>query len=209
MSESVDLLGSACPTEYTAHALSAEDLPVVAQLEQSTQRNRWRMNESATAVQTTQLLTDEDLPAVAELEQVTQIDPWTVEQVLAIAPLLGSGEYTGTVLRDTQDVVGYLIARLFLDECEILSVGVAPNARGNGLGQRLLQAFLSQLPEQTEQVHLEVRVSNRAAQRLYARQGFVEVGRRKAYYAVMNTDGQAGREDALLMSKYVKEIRKK
>ena len=167
------------------------------------------MSESTTAVYTTQFLTDEDLPAVAQLEQATQLDPWTVEQVLAIAPLLGSGEYTGTVLRDAQGVVGYLIARLFLDECEILSVGVAPNARGNGLGQRLLQAFLSQLPEQTEQVHLEVRVSNRAAQRLYARQGFVEVGRRKAYYAVMNTDGQAGREDALLMSKYVKEIRKK
>ena len=167
------------------------------------------MNESATAVHTTQLLTDEDLPAVAQLEQVTQIDPWRVEQVLAIAPLLGSGEYTGTVLRDAQGVVGYLIARLFLDECEILSVGVAPNAQGNGLGQRLLQAFLSQLPEQTEQVHLEVRVSNRAAQRLYARQGFVEVGRRKAYYAFMNADEPAGREDALLMSKYVKEIRKK
>ena len=167
------------------------------------------MNESVASVYTTQILTAEDLPAVAELEQVTQIDPWTVEQVLAIAPLLGSGEYTGTVLRDTQDVVGYLIARLFLDDCEILSVGVVPNAQGKGLGQRLLQAFLSQLPEQTAQVHLEVRVSNLAAQRLYARQGFVEVGRRKAYYAVMNTDGQAGREDALLMSKYVKEIRKK
>ena len=90
-----------------------------------------------------------------------------------------------------------------------MSVGVAPNAQGKGLGQRLLQAFLSQLPEQTEQVHLEVRVSNRAAQRLYARQGFVEVGRRKAYYALMNAEGSAGREDALLMSKYVKEIRKK
>ena len=167
------------------------------------------MNESVASVYTTQILTAEDLPAVAELEQVTQIDPWTVEQVLAIAPLLGSGEYTGTVLRDAQGVVGYLIARLFLDECEILSVGVVPNAQGKGLGQRLLQAFLSQLPEQTEQVHLEVRVSNRAAQRLYARQGFVEVGRRKAYYALMNAEGSAGREDALLMSKYVKEIRKK
>ena len=169
MSEPVDLIGSACPTEYTAHALSAEDLPVVAQLEQS-----------------------------------TQLDPWTVEQVLAIEPLLGCGEYRGTVLRGAQDVVGYLIARLCLDECEILSVGVAPSAQGKGLGQQLLQAFLSQLPEQITQVHLEVRVSNRAAQRLYARQGFVEVGRRKAYYAVMTADGQAGREDALLMSKYVK-----
>lgn len=169
MSEPVDLIGSACPTEYTAHALSTEDLPVVAQLEQS-----------------------------------TQLDPWTVEQVLAIEPLLGCGEYRGTVLRDAQDVVGYLIARLCLDECEILSVGVAPSAQGKGLGQQLLQAFLSQLPEQITQVHLEVRVSNRAAQRLYARQGFVEVGRRKAYYAVMTADGQAGREDALLMSKYVK-----
>lgn len=162
------------------------------------------MNDWGAAVLMTRFLTEEDLPAVAQLELASQLDPWTVEQVLAIAPLLGSGEYTGTILRDAQGVVGYLIARLFLDECEILSVGVAPNAQGNGLGERLLRAFLNQLPEQIEQVHLEVRVSNHVAQRLYARQGFVEVGRRKAYYVIMGVDGQVGREDALLMSKYVK-----
>ncbi len=150
-------------------------------------------------------LLTEDLPAVAALEQATQIDPWTVAQVLAIAPSLVSGEYMGVVVRDAQTIIGYLIARLFLDECEILSVGVAPNLQGKGLGKRLLQAFLNQLPKQTEQVHLEVRVSNAAAQKLYAHQGFVEVGRRKAYYALVNADGQSAREDALLMSKYIKK----
>ena len=162
------------------------------------------MNESVASVYTTQILTAEDLPAVAELEQVTQIDPWTVEQVLAIAPLLGSGEYTGTVLRDTQDVVGYLIARLFLDECEILSVGVTPQMQGKGLGKQVLQVFLRDLPEAIAQLHLEVRVSNLSAQRLYAGAGFIEVGRRKGYYAVLTADGQSGREDALLMSKFLK-----
>lgn len=148
----------------------------------------------------------DDLPELAQLELSTQIDPWSETQVLAIAPLLQSGAYMGTLLCRETAPVAYILARLFLDECEILSVGVAPSEQGKGLGRQVLQAFLNQLPAQTEQVHLEVRVSNLAAQNLYTRMGFIEVGRRKGYYAVSNSDGQNGREDALLMSKQVNKI---
>jgi ribosomal-protein-alanine N-acetyltransferase len=44
-----------------------------------------------------------------------------------------------------------------------------------------------------ERVTLEVAVSNRAAQRLYAKYGFDVVGRRKAYYSDTG-------EDALIMT---------
>lgn len=46
------------------------------------------------------------------------------------------------------------------------------------------------------QLWLEVRVSNLRAQAVYQRYGFAEVGRRRAYYPVL----QGPREDALLMS---------
>ena len=146
----------------------------------------------------------EDLVQLAELEQATQLDPWSEAQVLAIAPLLDSGEYLGTVLSHGSEIVAYILARVFLDECEILSVGVAPSEQGKGLGKQVLRAFLAHLPEFMTQVHLEVRVSNLSAQRLYAGAGFIEVGRRKGYYAVLTADGQSGREDALLMSKFLK-----
>ncbi len=146
----------------------------------------------------------EDLAQLAELEQATQLEPWSEAQVLAIAPLLECGEYLGTVLSHGSEMVAYILARVFLDECEILSVGVAPQMQGKGLGKQVLQVFLRDLPEAIAQLHLEVRVSNLSAQRLYAGAGFIEVGRRKGYYAVLTADGQSGREDALLMSKFLK-----
>lgn len=146
----------------------------------------------------------EDLAQLAELEQATQLEPWSEAQVLAIAPLLECGEYLGTVLSHGSEMVAYILARVFLDECEILSVGVTPQMQGKGLGKQVLQVFLRDLPEAIAQLHLEVRVSNLSAQRLYAGAGFIEVGRRKGYYAVLTADGQSGREDALLMSKFLK-----
>lgn len=153
---------------------------------------------------TARQLQADDLAQLAQLEQATQLDPWSMAQVLAIAPLLHSGEYMGTVLLHGSTMVAYILARVFLDECEILSVGVAPQTQGQGLGKQVLQAFLTDLSESITQVHLEVRVSNVSAQRLYAGAGFVEVGRRKAYYAALTSDGQNAREDALLMSIYLK-----
>ena len=160
------------------------------------------MNEPSEMPLNPRALQIADLAALAQLELDTQIEPWSMAQVLAIAPLLQSGEYMGTLLCRGDVPLAYILARQFLDECEILSVGVAPSEQGKGLGRQVLSAFLAQLPPLIQRVHLEVRVSNIAAQKLYAGLGFIEVGRRKGYYAVLTPDGHKGREDALLMSQY-------
>ena len=158
------------------------------------------------------LMTLADLPAIVQLEQTTQLDPWTEAQVLEMADFLRSGEYVGVVLSGAQNftqIDAYIFARVFLDECEILSVGVHPDVQGKGLGRALLHAFFQSLPAAARIVHLEVRASNTAARRLYARAGFVEVGLRKGYYAGTEQQGLQGsserfeREDAVLMSKTV------
>ena len=143
----------------------------------------------------------DDLPEVADLESAVQLDPWTHAQVLDIAPMLHTGEYIGAVVEQSGQLLAYVVARTMLDECEILSVGVANELRGRGLGKQVLQQLFSQLSTEIVTVHLEVRVSNEPALKLYQGLGFVEVGRRKGYYApILNT---SKREDARLMSRHI------
>jgi ribosomal protein S18 acetylase RimI-like enzyme len=76
-------------------------------------------------------------------------------------------------------------------EAELLRIGVAPVARGRGVGRRLLAACQAALAaEGIRGLFLEVRAGNVAARALYAALGWEEQGRRARYYP----DG----EDALL-----------
>jgi len=93
-------------------------------------------------------------------------------------------------------LAGYLMSRVASDEAEVLTVVVAPVLRRFGCAQRLLSDHLSRLAARgVAMVFLEVDAENEAALSLYRRNGFEEVGRRKAYYA--RADG--ARADALVM----------
>ncbi|MBM4345124.1 MAG: ribosomal protein S18-alanine N-acetyltransferase [Deltaproteobacteria bacterium] len=79
--------------------------------------------------------------------------------------------------------VGYLLAWLVGDEAQINRVGVVPLWRGRGLGQALVRNCLAMVAEQgARSALLEVHAGNGAALVLYRRCGFVQIGRRKAYY---------------------------
>jgi ribosomal-protein-alanine N-acetyltransferase len=79
---------------------------------------------------------------------------------------------------------GMVLARAVMDEAEILTIGVLPAARRQGLGRDLLQAALRRAAEtDARAMFLEVAEENTAARTLYASLGFAEVGRRKRYYA--------------------------
>lgn len=82
------------------------------------------------------------------------------------------------------------VARLY-------SLATLPEARGKGIGERLVAA-VEQLARRRRcrTLRLEVRRDNRAAQRLYLRRGYRVIGERLAYYE----DG----EDAL---RYEKPLR--
>jgi [ribosomal protein S18]-alanine N-acetyltransferase len=81
-------------------------------------------------------------------------------------------------------IVGFIVSRRAADEAEILSVATARNWRGRGLAQRLLDLHLRRLAGfGLRAVFLEVEENNMPARKLYARAGFIEVGRRPGYYA--------------------------
>ncbi len=79
---------------------------------------------------------------------------------------------------------GFVLSRRVADEAEILTIVLAPSARGGGLSHRLLRDHLSDLAlGGVRRVHLEVDEGNTAALKLYARHGFRQVGERTGYYA--------------------------
>lgn len=91
--------------------------------------------------------------------------------------------------------LGYVIVTIFLQEAEILSIGVLPEARGRGVGKALMKGAVKLAVSQADAMFLEVGVNNAAAIALYRAMGFVEVGRRKDYYK----KADQSRVDALVM----------
>jgi ribosomal-protein-alanine N-acetyltransferase len=79
---------------------------------------------------------------------------------------------------------GMLLARVAADEAEVLTLAVLPMARRQGIASALLHAALAEVKVRGGgAAFLEVATVNSAARALYARFGFVEVGRRRRYYA--------------------------
>ena len=117
-----------------------------------------------------------DGAALAELHRQSFDSPW---DEAAFEDLLLQQGVVGIRHPD-----GFILARVILDEAEILTLAVNPVARRSGLGLRLVEAaaqFASRI--QALRLFLEVAEDNAAARALYAKAGFTPEGRRKAYYA--------------------------
>ena len=133
-----------------------------------------------------------DLDEVLALEQSVYPHPWSRGN---FGDSLAVG-YHAWLLRDQGALAGYFLLMGAFDEAHLLNVSVAAARQGQGLGRYLLDkvaACARGLAAQS--VLLEVRPSNERARAVYQRYGFVEIGRRKAYYPAH--DGR--REDAIVM----------
>lgn len=133
-------------------------------------------------------LTPGDVVAVASLERaVFGASAWSAEMVRE--ELTGPGRwYVGV-----DDAGGHLIAYAGTwfdgDVVQVMTLGVAQAARRGGLGAALLAALVEHAREVgAEAVLLEVRVDNEPAIELYARAGFVTLGRRRRYYQPEDVD---------------------
>lgn len=90
-------------------------------------------------------------------------------------------------------VVGYGGVSLNVDEGHITTIATAPEVRGCGIGELLLNGLIDNAVDLgATALTLEVRISNTVAQNLYHKYGFSVHGTRRRYY----TDNS---EDALIM----------
>lgn len=79
---------------------------------------------------------------------------------------------------------GMLLGRVASDEAEVLTLAVAPMVRRRGIASRLLLAAQAEVRARgSAAMFLEVSTGNSGALALYRRAGFIEVGRRRRYYA--------------------------
>jgi ribosomal-protein-alanine N-acetyltransferase len=138
--------------------------------------------------------TEADLETVLAIERLSFPRPWERQ---AFSDELARPWARLEVLRRvaTGGVVAFCNYWLVADELHILNVAVHPDERRRGHAAHLLEHMLSEASRsKTRLVSLEVRLSNHAAQALYRKFGFREVGTRPRYYA---DNG----EDALLMDR--------
>jgi [ribosomal protein S18]-alanine N-acetyltransferase len=119
-------------------------------------------------------------------------DPWEAGALARLIALTGS---FGWIAWRGKTPAGFILVRDLGNECEILSLGVAPRWRRLGMAQDLLRAAIEETRRRARpSLVLEVATDNDAAGALYNGFGFVAVGRRARYYK--RPDGRA---DALIM----------
>jgi len=93
-----------------------------------------------------------------------------------------------------EEVIGYAGLWFVLDEAHVTSVAVRGDLRRTGIARRLLLAACGlALERRCILLTLEVRASNKGAQRLYETLGMHRAGIRRGYYS-------DNREDAWLMT---------
>ena len=135
-------------------------------------------------------MTGTDLPAVLELEYALfGEEAWTEGMLASELAGVASGRYY-LVAEHAGELVGY--AGLLTPgggQADVLTLAVAEQRWGHGIGAALLDALLSEAARRgCREVFLEVRVDNERAQRLYLRRGFAEIGIRRGYYQPSGTD---------------------
>lgn len=133
-----------------------------------------------------------DIPAVMDIDRCAFTLPWSEN---AYRRELQENEHAHYWVADQAgQVVAYAGWWLMVDEAHLMTIATHPDWRRRGLAERLLVRIMEEArAHQALSITLEVRVSNTAAQALYARHSFVPVGRRKRYY-------RDNHEDALLLT---------
>ena len=131
-----------------------------------------------------------DVPQVSALEAAAFADPWPEQSFADEMVKNKCARYL--VAEEDGEVIAYAGAWIILGEAHITNIAVKEQARGRGVGTAVTAALMQYAANLgVRYMTLEVRRGNAAAQAMYRKLGFAELGVRKRYYA--------NGEDALLM----------
>jgi [ribosomal protein S18]-alanine N-acetyltransferase len=131
-----------------------------------------------------------DLAEVLTLEgALFGAEAWTEGMLAAELAGVPDGRYYLVAEEETR-VVGYAgLLAAGGGEADVLTMAVAEDRWGHGIGAALLVELLAEATRRgCREVFLEVRVDNARAQHLYRRHGFTDIGLRRGYYQPSGTD---------------------
>jgi [ribosomal protein S18]-alanine N-acetyltransferase len=155
------------------------------------------MSESHMASRTLRVMTTADLDAVLALEYAMFGEEAWSRQMLEgeLAEQPRSRYYL--VAADDGVLTGYAGLMVAGAQADVLTLAVAADRWGQGIGSALLEALLAEAARRgCTEVFLEVRTDNDRAQRLYRRYGFTQIGIRKGYYQPSGADALVMRRDS-------------
>jgi len=146
-----------------------------------------------------------DLTEVLALEgELFPDDPWTPEMFAEeVAQPPGSRLYlvAEVAAEAGMHVMAGYAGMMFVPggvQADVLTIAVAPDCWGRGIGSTLLGALLRAARDRgCAEVFLEVRKDNPRARGLYLRRGFEEIGVRRGYYQPSGVDAIVMRKDLL------------
>ncbi len=128
----------------------------------------------------------EDVQAVVQIEKDVFSTPWTRQ---GFFDALSQEQNIFLTAWTDNRIVGYCGMYVAADEGEITNVAVAEDARGRGVGRKLVAEIIRQAAASgVVQIFLEVRRSNQIARNLYESRGFVPQGIRKRFYRLPEED---------------------
>ena len=137
------------------------------------------------------LMTVADVEAVHSIEVACFRTPWSKESFLREVTENACARYV--VVREDGVPIAYAGVWFVLDEGHITNIAVHPERRGLGYGELVTRSMIQLAADSgMNWMTLEVRRSNKIAQSLYHKLGFIDVGYRKRYYE--------NEEDALVMA---------
>ena len=123
-----------------------------------------------------------DLAALAALHAACfPEDPWDGAALATVLGMPGAGGRLATA--ESGETLGLLIDQRVGEDAEILTLGVIPASRRQGIARALLNDLFRRARDGgAVRVMLEVAADNEAARALYLSMGFARDGIRRAYY---------------------------
>ena len=147
-----------------------------------------------------------DLERIMEIEVTAYLAPWHTQTMRS--ELEADPERKVYLVVEVDGwMAGYIGSHVFAGEVHIATVAVSPRYQRMGLGELLVLTMLAYAVEHgCDYVTLEYRISNRAAEQLYQKVGFIPVRVRTSYYIDNGEDAIVAEITNIRGSRYRKKL---